>query len=552
MTIPDSDREALKRARLLAGTGRFDEARQVLDDLGESPAVRAEGLWLRGEIGLREGRFEAARDHLAAARRLAPDHPGILHALAGASHVLGDHDAAIEHLRHAVEVCPTDARAWQSLALVCHGAGRYRDALDAYRRARRVDSGLVDARIGEAKVWQLLGELERAREALEGVLRDHPDNVDAIGGLATQAEIRGDTETAHELVAKAARLGPLPPELTLLRARLATRAGEPELAVGELRALLAHVPDAARRVQVLFALGAALDRLGEHAEAFSVIEEANRLKPGEFDAGAHKARIRGIVSTWTREAMARVAGGGNASERLVFMVGMPRSGTSLLEQMLSAHGSIVAGGEITAIGDLARAWQGPDGVISPASLSTEGLSEAAGAYLVAAGGDGDGRFTDKMPANFMHLGLIQLLFPQARVIHCTRSPADTGLSCFFQDFSALGLAWTRRIDDIAAYYQGYQTIMAHWGSVLDLSMIEVRYESLVREPEPELRRVVGFLDLPWDHACLSHAREERPVLTASHDQARRPVYTSSIGRHRPYLRFIGPLMALEDGGPTGG
>jgi tetratricopeptide (TPR) repeat protein len=410
----------------------------------------------------------------------------------------------------------------------------------------------VDARIGEAKVWQLLGELERAREALEGVLRDHPDNVDAIGGLATQAEIRGDTETAHELVAKAARLGPLPPELTLLRARLATRAGEPELAVGELRALLAHVPDAARRVQVLFALGAALDRLGEHAEAFSVIEEANRLKPGEFDAGAHKARIRGIVSTWTREAMARVAGGGNASERLVFMVGMPRSGTSLLEQMLSAHGSIVAGGEITAIGDLARAWQGPDGVLSPASLSTEGLSEAAGAYLVAAGGDGDGRFTDKMPANFMHLGLIQLLFPQARVIHCTRSPADTGLSCFFQDFSALGLAWTRRIDDIAAYYQGYQTIMAHWGSVLDLSMIEVRYESLVREPEPELRRVVGFLDLPWDHACLSHAREERPVLTASHDQARRPVYTSSIGRHRPYLRFIGPLMALEDGGPTGG
>ena len=138
------------------------------------------------------------------------------------------------------------------------------------------------------------------------------------------------------------------------------------------------------------------------------------------------------------------------------------------------------------------------------------------------------------------------------MIHCTRSPADTGLSCFFQDFSALGLAWTRRIDDIAAYYQGYQTIMAHWGSVLDLSMIEVRYESLVREPEPELRRVVEFLDLPWDHACLSHAREERPVLTASHDQARRPVYTSSIGRHRPYLRFIGPLMALEDGGPTGG
>jgi tetratricopeptide (TPR) repeat protein len=550
--MADSDREALKRARLLAGTGRFDEARQVLDGLRDRDGVRADVLWVMGEIGIREGRFEAARDDLTEALEGAPVHPGILHALAGACHMLGDHDAAIDYLRRAVEVCPTDARAWQSLAMVCHGAGRYRAALDAYGRARGADPGLVDARIGEAKVWQLLGELDRARDALESVLRDHPGNVDAIGGLAVQAEIRGEPERAAELVAEAAGRGPLPPELVLLKARLATRGDEAQLAADELRALLSRVPDPARRAQVLFALGAALDRLGAYAEAFATFDEANRLKPGSFDAEAHEARVRGIAAAWIGEAMARFADAGSVSDRPVFIVGMPRSGTSLLEQMLAAHPDVVAGGEITAIGDLAGAWQGADGVLLPQSLDPRQVGDAARAYLEAAGGERGGRFTDKMPANFMHLGLIQAMFPGAHVIHCTRDPADTGLSCYFQDFSALGLAWSCRIDDIAAYYRAYWMLMDHWRSTLDLPIVEVRYESFVRDPEAGLRRVVEFLGLPWDPACLAHPETARPVVTASHDQATRPVYTSSIGRHRPYRQFIGPLLALAQGGGVDG
>ncbi len=232
--------------------------------------------------------------------------------------------------------------------------------------------------------------------------------------------------------------------------------------------------------------------------------------------------------------------------RPVFILGMPRSGTSLLEQILSGHSEVFAAGELAVIGEIAArtpAWLSNGRAEADlAGLGKEYLDALPVAVAEAT------VVSDKMPLNFLYLGLIAAILPGARVIHCLRDPRDVAVSCYFQDFSDPALAFSFNLRQTADYYRDYWRLMAHWRERLSLPILEVYYEKLVDDIEMQTQRVLEFLGLPMEEACLSFHERKREVKTASHAQVRRPLYRSSVGRYQHYQEQIKPLFsdALEE------
>jgi hypothetical protein len=234
--------------------------------------------------------------------------------------------------------------------------------------------------------------------------------------------------------------------------------------------------------------------------------------------------------------MAARAGLGDASEVPVFIVGMPRSGTTLVEQILASHGAVFGAGELTDVGAIAQALyrHTPGEPAYPACMSGLDGTAYAGfgaSYVKRTRGlaPDAGRIVDKNPLNFLHLGLIALMLPEARIVHCRRNPADVAVSCYFQNFTR-GQEWAFDLGDIGRFHRAYERLMEHWRGVLASPMLELDYEAMVGDSEAESRRLVAFCGLEWDPACLAFHRARRPVRTASQWQVRQPIYAHSVER----------------------
>jgi hypothetical protein len=300
-------------------------------------------------------------------------------------------------------------------------------------------------------------------------------------------------------------------------------------------------------------LSKAHDDVGAYEEAFHFALEGARMKQVTFDAEAFKTSVAELQSRITADVLRPRTGRGQETAAPLFIVGMPRSGTTLVEQILSRHSEVFAGGELPTVNSFhdamlhkARAewgYKGADFGFWPL-IPVEIINSAGTAFVQFIAGRAGGhpvRFTDKMPGNALYLGLIAMMFPNARVIHVRRHPLDTCVSCFFQRFRT-GQRFSYRLDWLAQYYRGYVDVMEHWRKVLPLDMLDVRYEELVKDPEHGARKLIEFAGLAWQDACLDPAGSSRDVKTASRWQVRQPVYTSSVERWRRYEAYLGPLI----------
>ena len=383
---------------------------------------------------------------------------------------------------------------------------------------------------------QALGRFPEAEKEFLKTRELQSDNVAAWAGLAELAEWRGDYAGGLKLLDDAGEL--TSPDLIVSRARLLRRSGH----VGEAADLLRREEAAGvgwrpwHRAQAGFSLAQILDELGEYREAFEAATRANLIRGGRFDSSAHSRWVDRVI-----EQAPTIAGeGAETDARPVFILGMPRSGTSLLEQILSGHSAIYAAGELSFIADIASrtpAWLGTrNNAGELAGLGREYLEslpvEAGDATIVS----------DKMPLNFLYLGLIAAILPGARVIHCLRDPRDVAVSCYVQDFIDPALAFSFDLRQTADYYRDYWRLMAHWRARLALPILEVHYEILVSDIEKQTQRILEFLGLPMEQACLSFHEREREVKTASHAQVRRPLYQTSVGRYRNYEEQIQKLF----------
>lgn len=302
-----------------------------------------------------------------------------------------------------------------------------------------------------------------------------------------------------------------------------------------------------------FALAHISDNLGRFDAAFDAVSRGSALSPVNYKPAATEQRFNKVREFFTVERFSELARVRVHSERPVFIVGMPRSGTSLVEQILDSHPEAAGGGELTEIREIETEIGARDAPHRLMDLEVKDLDSYVERYLqrldrvdaVA------GRVIDKMPANFERLGLIAMLFPGARILHYVRDPLDTCLSCYFQDFRFRN-PFSYSLEHLGAHYARYTELMRHWHAVLPVPILDVRYETLVAEPRDTIASMLEFCDLEWDDRCLAFHENTRIVDTASIDQVRRPLYANSVGRAAHYRHRLEPLVqALRANGVEG-
>jgi tetratricopeptide (TPR) repeat protein len=471
-----------------------------------------------GMVRVRAGSAEAALEPFSRALTLAPEHPDALNNMAQALRRLGRFHQARGVLERLVALRPASARARALLADAQHQCNDVATAIETYQSALRLAPDDRRIRLGLGDAYESAGKFKQAKMQYHGVLRRAPDDPVALARLLQLREGAADAA----LAARAATL--------------ADAAATPEDA----------------RVRLNVALGYYHDRRGEHDEAFRRLRLGYdvRARRQPFDSDGYSRAVDALIETLTPEFYREAPTSGLDSARPIFIVGMPRSGTTLTEQILASHSAVAAGGELAGlvkvsyqVRELSRT-----GAPYPQGLERIGrsaLRQMARYYLdqLERISPDAARVTDKLPYNFMHLGLIPLLFPHARIVHCRRHPLDNCLSCYFTGF-ADQIRFANRLDTLGRYYLDYQRLMEHWHRVLPLELFDLPYEALVHDTEGRIRALLDHCGLPWEDACLSFHETERGVRTPSRWQVRQPIYGASVGRWRHYERHLAPLVRI--------
>jgi tetratricopeptide (TPR) repeat protein len=458
-----------------------------------------------------------------------------------------------------------DARrlpAWKLVVFANQFAerGAVAEALDLYRRAVEVgtDDALLYNTVGRA--FEQLTRLDEAIRCHRRAIEINPSLHEGYNDLGNALHASGQAAEAHAAYEAAIRLAPRNGSYyrNYVQARRVLP-GDPLLDIMEQLVQDTDRTPREDRTQLHFALGLALTEAGERDRGFVHLLEANTQHRHhvDYDEAATLERLASIRKVFTRDLLNRRSGAGDPSKTPIFIIGMPRSGSTLVEQILASHSQVVGGGEradfsrtlkeaVAAIGaaapeELAGSQQSEIDALTPERLHAIGTAYLARLGHAAAGRTSWQRITDKMLFNFELAGLIHLALPNARFIHTSRSPVETCLSCYARLFKDVPFSYD--LGELGRYYRAYHEMMAHWREVLPEGvLLDVRYEDVVDDVESEARRVVAHCGLEWDDACLAFHKTRRPVSTASATQVRQPIYRSSLVYERPDAALLAPLI----------
>lgn len=526
--------------------GRTDEALVACRRAIELKPDYAEAHINLGNMRFRQGFLDDAVAAYREAVRLAPGNAMARANLAAALRRQGALGEAEAVAREAIRRSPSYAEAHNNLGTVLKDQGDLAGAIAAFEQAIRLRPAYLDAYLNLGAALYGLGRMTDAEAAYRRLVDMAPKVAEARRGLGVVLLAVGETAAAIECFREAVRLKPAYAEAYYDLASSGTDLSDGEIA--KITELLAHPdlkPEAS--VPLHFALGETLDRKGQAEAAFAHVTQGNGKRRAllaaqgrTFDPEAHDRFIDDITRVFDRAFFATRSNFGGDSAAPVFVVGLPRAGTTLVEQIAASHPAVTGVGETDLGARLAGSVAGfPGGAAALERGAVARLAEEALATLVSSAHAAT-RVIEKTPANFLYLGLLALVFPKARVVHCRRDARDVAISCYFQNFAA-PLAWSTDLVDIARYVRAYRRLMKHWQEVLPLALLTVDYERLVVDPETESRRLVDFLGLPWDDACLRFHESRRVVRTASSWQVRRPIYTGAVGRWRAYASHLADL-----------
>lgn len=586
-----------QQAWALFNEGKPDEAKAVCEDLRRRNAMDAEAFYLLGSCyGILEEYAEAVtafQDSL----KMQPATPESHFALGGALLKLGRLDEAVEQFRSVLVLAPKMVEAHCALAEALCTLGLTVDAQEHCETARRLRPDLGAPYIGLGMVSASRdGNRKEALAYFEEAVKREPENPNFqchLGMALSEARVNEEMNTfyqkAHACFQEALRVAPGYPDALAGSAHLFSLEGKYDQALEQIEVLrgrgvlsataaiaftnvckqFGRCDEAAEyAITVLekrklakrtfgalsMHLARTLDQLERYDEAWPHFVAGNTATAQFYDAAGFRLRVEKTMKVFSQAGLFSLPRSDVTSQRPVFIVGMPRSGTSLVEQIMAAHPRIYGGGELTFLSDImvnlpARIGSKNKWPDCASELTRDNLNDMAHWYLERLDGISKtaDRVTDKMPHNFSELGLLQLVFPGARVIHCKRDPKDTCLSIYFQNF-LLGHEYAKNLYHIGTHYHQYQQLMEHWKHYLTIPVLEVQYEELVRDPEPVVRRMLEHCELEWHEGCLEFHKSKRLVNTASYDQVRQPLYSRSVERWRHYERYLGDLeKGLERG-----
>ncbi len=399
-----------------------------------------------------------------------------------------------------------------------------------------------------ASAWRAGGKFDEANACLDRILQLRPDDLNALAHKAELLVLQADEAAAAAMIEPALKRDTVDMTIGWVFSRAAPKVGRVEEALQYLKRVEVNPPkDAQSRASLFFCIGDMLDRLGRYEEAFPYFHRANEQVQYRYESEAVEAAFDRVIQVWTRETIRRLPTSDIDDESLMFIVGMPRSGTTLVEQVLSCLPGAYAAGELGGIpaagmSIMGKAIVGLPLIVFPDLVTKEKVVSNATKYLefLRELAPEATRIIDKMPQNFAMLGLIQLMFPRARIIHCMRNPMDTCLSCYMHMFFGY-MPYAYRLSTLGHFYRQYVKIMDHWKKVLDIPIIDMPYESVVDDFESKARELVAFTGLPWTDDCLRFHESKRLAMTTSNAQVRKPIYKTSSGRWRNYEKFLGPL-----------
>jgi tetratricopeptide (TPR) repeat protein len=511
-----------------------------------SDRAKAQQPFHRGNKSFERGAYSEAAALFEEAVELDPSLAEALNNLGSSLSFLGRYDEAQQCFRQAIAIKPNYSDAHGNLGNLLRMKADLVAAEVSLRRALKLRPTFTAARINLGLTLTFLGRLRDARACFAKVLKAAPRNVQALFGIGQLSALEGRFEEAETTFKRIVDIDPKMPAAwaSLAGTRKMTDAdGEWFKNAEKIATSDVHPLDEAN---LRFAMGKYLDDVGKFASAFQNFKRGNELlktAAADYDRMGRSRLIDELIRVYTREEISKIQIPGSASSKPVFVVGMPRSGTSLAEQIIASHPAAYGAGEL-------HFWEAliaKDAGLRQGILSEPARAKVAEEYLriLEASSANASRVVDKAPVNSDFLGLIYSVFPNARVIYMQRDPIDSCLSCYFQQF-LLGLNFTFDLSDLAHYYREHRRMMVHWRKVLPPGFIlDVPYEELVSDQETWSRKMLDFIDLEWNPRVLEFHTTKRQVVTASAWQVRQKIYKNSVARWRNYEQFIGPLKALE-------
>lgn len=544
------------RGNVLQDMGRYDDAvvsyRQALTI---RPAHVDTWINLGKACKLLE-RYEEARSCYQQAITLSPNNAIAHNNLGNAFNALNQHEDALESFNKAVTLDPDYAEAYYNSALVLQELKRFDEALAGHQKAIALSPKHAEAHLNLGIVLQEFKRLDEAMASYDQAIALKPGYANAYaskGALLIELGKMSDAETVLRKAVELAVPGETGPLTTLLSLR---RCQSDDPLLGQLETHYADRESLSLEKQeyLAFSMGKAMENIGEYDKSFSAYEEANRIHRLEYpyDESEDERYLLKARSFFSRELFDKCAAL-SAGQPLpqddrvpIFIVGMPRSGTTLIEQVLASHPSLFGAGELPLLAGLAKKVELPpldspgweDAMLALKELGHEYLKQT---WSLAP----DAQYiTDKMPHNFRHLGVIHLMLPNAKIIHAMRDPMDSCFSSFALRFKE-GHEYSYDLRTLGRHYQRYRQLMDHWHSVLPAGRIlDVRYEDTVADLEGQARRLLEYIGLPWDPACLNFYENKRVVSTASVTQVRKPIYSSSVARWKRFEKHLGPLIEI--------
>jgi Tfp pilus assembly protein PilF len=462
----------------------------------------------------------------------------------------GDIGGAIVAYHRATELLPSLTEAWFRAGALVETLGHRNEAIGCFRRAEATGAKTRFGRLGKARGLLAENRNQEAEQVLREMLTADPGSAMAHEMLGNLLSELGHFEEARACFQRAIEIAPLLAGSYYDLVRCRPVISDDDGLLQRMEAAL-NTPglEAAQRLRLHLAIGKAAEDLGDYAVAMKHFDAADEVRRGfaSFDPAAFSIEIERMIARCTPEWIARAAESGSCDATPILIIGMPRSGTTLVEQIVSMHPEVGAGDELNFWNERGATWYRSGAAVTERPFIDKAAADYVG--VLRAISPAAARVTDKMPFNFLWAGLIHAAFPRAVFIHCRRAAVDTALS-IHQTFFHPGLAFPTGGAELVAYFSNYQRLMEHWRSVLPADrLIEIDYEELTRAPELVIRRIIAACGLAWHDSCLRPERNPRAVKTPSKWQTRQPIYVNSVARWRRYEPWLGPLRALVEDGP---